>query len=140
MTNPPTSPTYNIISPREPICDKHGIITPAWWRFFQSTFVALGGYQPGPGGGTQPVNLTTLYDLAFSEFSDTQTDYSRPIADLQTELASRPGDCGEIADLKRRVQQLEVLVANLTGQDGLDLVQLGRDTKLALVLTLGGPQ
>jgi len=135
MTSP-TSPTYNIISPREPICDKHGIITPAWWRFFQSTFMALGGYQPGPGGPTQPINLTTLYNLAFSEFGRTGPDYEHQIGDVRTDLSSRPNSAGRIAALEARVQQLETLLANAI-QPRADLVNLQREADATRALTMG---
>lgn len=135
----PTPPTYNIISPRQPIADKNGIITPEWWRFFQATFMSLGGYQGGGGGGgggTQPVNLTNLYNLSYSEFGRTGPDYDRKIADLQTTLASLPDYAGRCAALETRVTQLEKLLA-ATMQPKVDLLSLQRETDRVQALTIG---
>lgn len=126
---------YNIVPPQEPLIDKDGRVTRSWWRFFNTTFMILGGYQGGGGGGGQPIDLTTLYNLAFAEFSDTSPDYGRFIADLQTVLATKPDDSGPVAALEQRVKRLETLLAAIEPQP--DLLKLQRETSLALAVTLG---
>ncbi len=125
----------NILTPRMPMVNKDGIVTREWWRFFNSLFILLGGYQSGGNGG-QPVDLTILYNLAFSQFGRSGPDYQSEIGDIQTYLATLPSPQGRMAELEARVKQLETLLAQ-TAQPRTDLTNLQREADVSRALTLG---
>ena len=129
--------------PREPICDKNGIVTTSWWRWFNSQYVVTGSGQStqtlaevSTSTTTNTVTIVENTDLAHALAAPSGPDYGSRLTTDETALASLPNPSGRIAALEARLAQLEAVLAAIQTPK-VDLNQIRRDLDKVTAYALG---
>lgn len=108
-------------APRVPLVDpRTGMVTPAWYRFFQGLYTRTGG----PDDAIETLELGELYEPGIMPAHT--AELIKRVEDLETQLAMTP-DCGaRIEALAKRVSDLEVQVEMLPDRGAeIDAIRKG---------------